>query len=67
MITLGTSSASSVTTASYFRTNDTVFELKSDIGEYIATEDKLDINYGGGKIYVEGCEFEFHMNANGNE
>ena len=64
MITLGTSSAASVTTVSYCRTNDTIFGLASGIDEDIATEDALDIDGNGGDSYVKGDEFKFHMNEN---
>ena len=67
MSSLGTSSAALATTSSYFRTNDTIFELASEIDEDIATEDALDIDGDGGDSDVEEDESELHMNANENE
>ena len=67
MNTLGTSSAASVTTSLYCRTNDTIFELESDIDEYVATEDALDIDGYGGDRNAEGDEFELHTNSNETE
>ena len=43
MIALVTSSVTSATTASYCRTNDPILGLASEIDEYIAAEDALDI------------------------
>ena len=67
MSTFGTSSATLVTTESYCRTNDTIFELESDIDEDISTEDALIIDDDGGDRTVEGEEFELHMNVNETE
>ena len=41
--------------------------MASDIDEYIATEDALDIYGDGGDRYVEGDYFELHMNENETE
>ena len=57
MSTLGNSSAASVTTASYYRANETIFELTIDIDKYIATEDALDINGDERYRNVEGDGF----------
>ena len=54
MSTLGTSSAASETTSSYFRTNYPIFGLAIEIDEDIATEDTLEINGDGGYSYVKG-------------
>ena len=62
MITLVTSSAASVTTASYCRKNNIIFELASEIDEDIVTEDALDIDGNGGDSDVKEDEFELHMN-----
>ena len=67
MSTLGTRPAASATTASYCRTNDTIFELASEIDEDIFTEDALDIDGDGGDKNAEVYEFEFHINANETE
>ena len=64
MSTLGASSIASVTTASYCRTNYTIFELSSVIDEDIATEYALDIYGNGWYIDVEGYDFELHINVN---
>ena len=66
VITSGSSSSASVTTASSYITSgyDTILEFVSDINEYIATEDALDIDGDGGDRYIEGDYFELHMNAN---
>ena len=61
---IGTSSAASAKTASYFIKNGPIFGFASEIDEYIATEDALDIYGDGGDSNVEGDEFELHMNAN---
>ena len=62
--TLGTSSTASATTASYFRTNDPIFGLASEIDEDTVTEDALDIDGDEKDINFEGDKFELHMNAN---
>ena len=67
MSTLGTSSANSVTTASYCRTNDTIFILASDIDEDIANEDAMEIYGDGGDRDVKGDKFELNMNMNANK
>ena len=54
MSTLGKFSSTSVITASYYRTNDTIFKLASKIDEDIATEDALNIYDDGGDINAEG-------------
>ena len=67
MITIVTSCSASVTTASYFKTNDPIFELASEIDEDITTEDALDIDSDLGDSDVKGDEFELHMNENETE
>ena len=53
MITLGTSSVASVITESNWITNDTIFELASEIDEDISTEYALDVDGDGGDSDVE--------------
>ena len=67
MSTLGTSSYTSDTTSSYWRTNDPIFWLVSEIDEAIANEDAMDIDSDGGDRDVKGDEIELHMNANETE
>ena len=52
--TLGTPSATSVTTASYCRTNDHIFGLASEIDKDVSTEDAPDIYGDGGDSDIEG-------------
>ena len=69
VITLGSSSADSVTTSYYCRTSgsDTIFEFSGDIDEYIITQDALEIDCDGGDSDVKIYEFELHINANETE
>ena len=47
--------------------DDPIFELASEIGEDITTEDEMDINGDGGDSNVKGDYFYLDMNANETE
>ena len=47
-----------------FQKSFPIFGLESEIDEDITTDDALEIDGDGGDRYIEGDEFELHMNAN---